>query len=66
MGKLILISGLLDQLEKFMQDSLNNPQTFMEQCVKIIKNNRHALAIDGIKYVKLDGKEYYAQETFDF
>lgn len=47
------------------QDFLNNPQSFMEQCLEIIKRNRHALAIDGIKYVKLDGKEYYAQEIFD-
>ncbi len=47
------------------QDFLNNPQSFMEQCLDIIKRNRHALAIDGIKYVKLDGKEYYAQEIFD-
>ncbi|MBO4897472.1 MAG: DEAD/DEAH box helicase family protein [Clostridia bacterium] len=47
------------------KDFLNNPQAFMEQCLDIIKHNRHALAIDGIKYVKLDGKEYYAQEIFD-
>ena len=47
------------------QDFLNNPQAFMEKCLEIIKQNRHALAIDGIKYVKLDGKEYYAQEIFD-
>ena len=47
------------------KDFLNNPQAFMEQCLEIIKHNRHALAIDGIKYVKLDGKEYYAQEIFD-
>ena len=47
------------------QDFLTNPQSFMEQCLDIIKRNRHALAIDGIKYVKLDGKEYYAQEIFD-
>ncbi len=47
------------------QDFLNNPQAFMEQCLEIIRHNRHALAIDGIKYVKLDGKEYYAQEIFD-
>ncbi|MBR0277007.1 MAG: type III deoxyribonuclease, partial [Clostridia bacterium] len=46
-------------------DFVNNPQTFMEKCLEIIKHNRHALAIDGIKYVKLDGKEYYAQEIFD-
>ena len=47
------------------KDFLNNPQAFMEQCLEIIRHNRHALAIDGIKYVKLDGKEYYAQEIFD-
>ncbi len=47
------------------QDFLNNPQSFMEQCLEIIKHNRHSLAIDGIKYVKLDGKEYYAQEIFN-
>lgn len=47
------------------KDFLNNPQGYMEQCLEIIKHNRHALAIDGIKYVKLDGKEYYAQEIFD-
>ena len=47
------------------KDFLNNPQGFTEKCLEIIRNNRHALAIDGIKYVKLDGKEYYAQEIFD-
>lgn len=47
------------------KDFLNNPQAFMEKCLEIIKHNRHALAIDGIKYVKLDGQEYYAQEIFD-
>lgn len=46
-------------------DFLNNPQAFLERCREIIKRNRHALAIDGIKYVKLDGQEYYAQEIFD-
>lgn len=47
------------------QDFLNNPQAFIEKALDIIKRNRHALAIDGIKYVKLDGQEYYAQEIFD-
>ena len=31
------------------KDFLNNPQAFMEQCLEIIKHNRHALAIEGIK-----------------
>lgn len=48
-----------------LQDFLNNPQIFIENCLDIIRRNRHALAIDGIKYVKLDGQEYYAQEIFD-
>ena len=46
-------------------DFLNNPQAFVEKCLDIIKRNRHALAIDGISYIKLDGQEYYAQEIFD-
>jgi len=46
-------------------DFLNNPEAFLEKAAEIIRDNRHALAIDGIKYIKLDGKEYYAQEIFD-
>ena len=45
-------------------DFLNNPQAFLEKALEIIRRNRHALAIDGIKYVKLDGQEYYVQEIF--
>ena len=47
------------------KEFLGNPQAFMEKSLEIIKKNRHALAIDGIRYVKLDDKEYYAQEIFD-
>lgn len=46
-------------------DFLNNPEAFLEKATEIIRSNRHALAIDGISYVKLDGKEYYVQEIFD-
>ena len=46
-------------------DFLNNPEAFLEQTVELIRNHRHALAIDGIRYVKLDGQEYYVQEIFD-
>ena len=46
-------------------DFLHNPETFLEKAIEIIRDNRHTLAIDGIKYIKLDGKEYYAQEIFD-
>lgn len=46
-------------------DFLRNPQAFLEKVLEIIRRNRHELAIDGIKYVKLDGEEYYAMEIFD-
>jgi len=46
-------------------DFLKNPQAFYEQVMEIIERNRHALAIDGIKYVKLAGQEYSVQEIFD-
>lgn len=46
-------------------DFLRNPQQFMEMLTEVIQNNRHALAIDGIRYIKLDGEEYYVQEIFE-
>ena len=48
-----------------IQDFINNPQTYLERVLDIITRNRHTLAIDGIKYIKLAGQEYYAQEIFD-
>lgn len=48
-----------------LKDFLNNPEAFLEKAIELIHNNRHALAIDGISYIKLDGKEYYVQEIFD-
>lgn len=47
------------------QDFINNPQGFYETALEIISRNRHSMAIDGIKYVKLAGEEYYVQEIFD-
>ena len=44
---------------------LDNPEAFLQKATEIIRNVRHSLAIDGIRYVKLDGQEYYAQEVFD-
>ncbi|MBQ2931749.1 MAG: DEAD/DEAH box helicase family protein [Clostridia bacterium] len=46
-------------------DLVNNPQLFIENCIDIIRDTRHELAIDGIKYIKLDGERYYVQEIFD-
>lgn len=48
-----------------LKDFLNNPQSFLEKATEIIRNNRHALAIQGISYIKLDGQEYFAQQIFD-
>lgn len=47
------------------REFLDNPQSFTEKALDIIARNRHNLAIDGIRYVKLAGEEYYAQEIFD-
>lgn len=46
-------------------DFLNNPEAFLERATEIIQSKRHARAIDGIRYVKLDGEEYYWQQVFD-
>ena len=48
-----------------ISDLINNPQAFIERIVDVIKDIRHELAIDGIKYIKLDGEKYYVQEIFD-
>ncbi len=56
--RIILESGRL-------QDFVNNPQGFYEKALEIIARNRHSMAIDGIKYVKLAGEEYYVQKIFD-
>lgn len=48
-----------------IEDFINNPQAFIEQATDIIQNIRHELAIDGIRYVKLNGEEYYVQEIFE-
>lgn len=44
---------------------LNDPELFLEKVSEVIRDNRHALAIDGIRYLRLDGEEYYVQEIFD-
>lgn len=46
-------------------DFLHNPQAFLEKALEIVRRHRHELAIDGIKYVRLNGQEYYAMEIFD-
>ncbi|MFZ5644652.1 MAG: type III restriction-modification system endonuclease [Bacillota bacterium] len=48
-----------------LRDFLNNPQMFLENAIELIRDVRHSLAIDGIRYMKLYGEEYYIQEIFD-
>lgn len=48
-----------------VKDLINNLQLFIERCVEIIRQTRYELAIDGIKYLKLDGQTYYVHEIFD-
>lgn len=55
--KIIVDSG---RIEEF----LYNPQQFIEQVVDIIKEQKQTLEIAGIKYQKLEGKEYFEAEVF--
>jgi type III restriction enzyme len=48
-----------------LQDFLNNPQKFTEMFIETIKAIQNKMEIDGIRYIKLDGEEYYLQEIFD-
>lgn len=43
----------------------NNPQKFIEEVSKIIKNKMELFITNGIKYHKLGDEHYYAQELFD-
>ncbi|MCL1857961.1 MAG: DEAD/DEAH box helicase family protein [Oscillospiraceae bacterium] len=47
------------------QDFLNNPQLMTEQFIETVHSVQNNMEIDGIKYIKLDGEEYYLQEIFD-
>lgn len=44
---------------------IGNPQLFIENVVQLILENRHAMDIDGIRYIRLADEQYYAQEIFD-
>ena len=48
-----------------LADFIANPQLFYEKVLEIILRNRHAQAVDGIRYIKLADQEYYLQEIFD-
>lgn len=49
-----------------LQDFLNNPEKFIERVTEIINRHKIEKAIDGIKYVKLNGQEYTFYEVFSF
>lgn len=42
----------------------NNPQKFIEQVSNIIQNQMRLFIVDGIKYHKIGGDQFYAQELF--
>ena len=42
-----------------------NPQKFIEGCIDIINEQMRLHIVDGIKYHKIGGNEYYSQELFE-
>lgn len=48
-----------------LDDFKNNSQKFMEVVSDTIKKSLRHLVLDGIKYEKIDGLEYYKQEVFE-
>jgi type III restriction enzyme len=47
------------------EDFLNNPQKLIEIFVETLKNAQKSMEIEGIKYHRLAGEEYYLQEIFE-
>jgi len=48
-----------------VQDFLNNPQRMCEVFIETLHDVQSAMEIDGIRYMRLEGQEYYLQEIFD-
>lgn len=46
-------------------DLLNNPQKLTELMISALHTVQSRMEIDGIRYTRLDGEEYYLQEIFD-
>ena len=42
-----------------------NPQRYMEEVSQMISSKMRLMIVDGIKYTKIGGDEYYAQELFE-
>jgi len=48
-----------------LDDFKRNPQQFIELAAEIINRAKRLALVDGIKYQRLGGEEYYAQELFE-
>jgi type III restriction enzyme len=48
-----------------VRDFLGNPQRMTEVFIEAVRNVQCRLEIDGIRYIRLEGEEYYLQEIFD-
>lgn len=48
-----------------LQDFKDNPQKYIEQVSAIIRHQMRLFIVDGIKYEKIGGEYYYAQELFE-
>jgi len=48
-----------------LQDFLNNPQKFIEMFIETIKTIHEKMQIEGIRYMRLEGAEYFLQEIFE-
>ncbi|MCL2071090.1 MAG: DEAD/DEAH box helicase family protein [Oscillospiraceae bacterium] len=46
-------------------DFLNNPQKFTEMFIETIKSVVNGMEIDGIRYIRLEGQEYYLMDIFE-
>lgn len=57
---IVAIINKSGRLESFK----NNPQKFIEQVANIIKSQMRLFIVDGIKYHKIGGDQFYAQELF--
>jgi type III restriction enzyme len=50
---------------KRLDDFKRNPQQFIELAAEAINRNKRMALVDGIRYRRLDGEEYYLQELFE-
>lgn len=48
-----------------LDDLLNNPEKFIEEAHVLLRNTKAEMLADGIRYIKIKGEEYSAQEVFE-